>query len=167
MRIKLDDLAVFQKICRKICINIPDSYAWNWDAQREMAVVVLDESDAELVFFPLFKEFSHHWNFSSTTASRESITEYINSEYGVLPGQVFFTSNPLCNLVLFVAWWPWGNEGNVSMRVGLIPWNNFRLRDGFVYHCMKHWLPIVDPPSDQTDSAEADTASPSVSTQQD
>lgn len=166
MRIKLDDLAVFQKICRKICINIPGSYTWNWDAQRQMAVVVLEESDAELVFFPLFKEFSHHWNFSSATASSESITEYINSEYGVLPGQVFFTSNPLQNLVLFVAWWPWGNEGNVSMRVGLIPWNNFRLKDGFVHHCMKLWLHIVDPPPGQTDSA-ADTIPVSTADQQD
>lgn len=164
MRIKFDDLAVFRKICRKICINIPDNYVWNWDAKRQMAVVVLEESDAELVFFPLFKEFSHHWNFSSTNASKESITEYINSEYGVLPGQVFFTSNPLHNLVLFVAWWPWGNEGNVSMRVGLIPWNNFRLRDGFVYHCMKHWLDIVDEPAEPSDAAVADKASSLLST---
>ena len=118
-------------------------------------------------FFPLFKEFSHHWNFSSTTASKESITEYINSEYGVLPGQVFFTSNPLHNLVLFVAWWPWGNEGNVSMRVGLIPWNNFRLRDGFVYHCMKRWLHIVAEPAAPSDAALADKAASLLSTRQD
>ena len=164
MRIKLDDLAVFQNICRKICINIPESYVWSWDPKRQMAVVVLEAPDAELVFFPLFKEFSNHWNFSATSAAKESITEYINAEFGVLPGQVFFTSNPLHNLVLFVAWWPWGNEGNVSMRVGLIPWNNFRLQDGFVYHCMKHWLPIVDSSLEQTEPDAAHSASSSDST---
>jgi hypothetical protein len=107
-----------------------------------MAVVVLESEDAELVFFPLFKEFSHHWNFSSTESSGESIPGYINAEYGVLPGQVFFTSNPLFNLVLFVAWWPWGSQGNVSMRVGLIPWNNTRLQGDFTWQCLKRWLPV-------------------------
>ena len=143
MRIKLEDLVVFQEICRKICINIPDEYVWEWDAQRHMAVIVLSEPDAELVFFPLFKEFSNHWNFSSTTTSQESISHYINTEFGVLPGQVFFTSNPLYNIILFVAWWPWGNDGKVSMRVGLIPWNKAQFKDDFVYECLKRWLPIA------------------------
>ena len=167
MHIKMDDLVVFQEICRKICLNIPDTYVWSWDADRQMAVVVLKGSDAELVFFPLFKEFSQHWNFTSTTTSRESISEYINSEYGVLPGQVFFTSYPLNSLILFVAWWPWGNEGNVSMRVGLIPWNNVQIEDGFVYQCMKQWLHIVETPSSEADAAMADRNSSPLSFHQD
>ena len=143
MRIKLDDLATFQEICRKICLNIPDHYEWHWDSKRGMAILVLDGEDAELVFYPLFKEFSHHWNFSSAQRDAQPISQAINAEYGLLPGQVFFTSNPLHNLVLCVAWWPWGNEGNVSMRVGLIPVNDICLVEGFLFKCLGRWLQIV------------------------
>jgi len=143
MQITLEDLAPFQEICRKICINIPNAYAWEWDEQRHMAMVVLQGEDAELVFFPLFKEFSHHWNFSSAPPKNASIIEWVNAKFGLMPGQVLFTSYPLHNLVLCVAWWPWGEDQMVSMRVGLIPVNKARLRDGVAFQCLRRWLKIT------------------------
>ena len=145
MQIKLEDLAPFQEICRKICINIPAGCTWEWDEQRNMAVNVLDGEDAELVFFPLFKEFNHHWNFSSTPPDNASIIEWVNAKFGLMPGQVLFTSYPLHNLVLCVAWWPWGEDQKVSMRVGLIPVNSARLRKGVAYECLRRWLKINVP----------------------
>ena len=143
MHIRLDELAAFKEICRKICLNIPPFYCWRWDTQRKMAVLVLDSEDAELVFYPLFKEFSYHWNFSSPAERALPITEQVTSTYGLLPGQVFFASNILHNLVLCAAWWPWGNEGKCSMRVGLIPVNRVRVKDDLSFQCLKRWLPIA------------------------
>ena len=142
MRIKLDDLEPFKEICRKICLNIPSVYPWKWDTNRKMAVVVLECEDAELVFFPLFKEFCHHWNFSSNPPEREDITQWVNEQFGLMPGQVVFTSYPLCNLVLCVAWWPWGNADKVSMRIGLIPLNKAVLQGKSAYQCLHRWLSI-------------------------
>jgi hypothetical protein len=72
MKISLSDLKPFSKICAKICLNIPDTYHWKWDQKRRMAVIVLDEEDAEMVFYPLFKEFRNHWNFSSIDEAAEA-----------------------------------------------------------------------------------------------
>jgi hypothetical protein len=80
MELTIDSLDRFKEICRKICLNIPDDYRWNWDRKRSMAVVVLDEEDAEMVFYPLFKEFCNHWNYSSLTETSEAVNEYIHSE---------------------------------------------------------------------------------------
>lgn len=143
MRIKLSELKPFQEICRKICLNIPSGYAWQWDPKRTMAVVVLDGEDAELVFFPLFKEFRDHWNFSSAPPENETIGQWIHGQFGLMPGQVLFTSYPLCNLVLCVAWWPWGDDRKVSMRVGLIPASAAKLGDGVAFQCLTRWLNIV------------------------
>lgn len=140
MAITLKDLAPLQEICRKICLNIPNAYKWQWDDKRNMAVMVLPEQDAEMVFFPLFKEFRHHWNFSSESDAAQSVTEFINSEYGLMPGQVFFTSHMVCSLFLCVAWWPWGSDDKVSMRVGLIPAKNKKLPPGADRKLMTHWL---------------------------
>lgn len=144
MQIKLAQLVPFQEICRKICINIPDLYTWEWDEKRSMAVVVLQGEDAEMVFYPLFKEFRHHWNFTSKPPSTDGIQQYVDDQFGLMPGQVVFTSYPLCNLVLCVAWWPWGEDEKVSMRVGLIPVNNCRLRSGIAYECLRRWVKVKE-----------------------
>lgn len=143
MRVKLEDFAAFKEICRKICLNIPSSCQWQWDSERKMAMIVLNNEDAELVFFPLFKEFKHYWNCASPTDDMEHVTELINAEYGLLPGQVFFTSYPLHNLVLCAAWWPWGSNGNTSMRLGLLPIKQVRLSDDFAFNCLRCWLKIA------------------------
>lgn len=139
MKIKLSDLDPFKEICRKICLNIPASYSWTWDQKRKMAMVVLDEDDAEMVFYPLFKEFRNHWNFSSIGQAAEAVHEYIHAEYGLMPGQVFFTSHMVSSLILGVAWWPWGDSDKVSMRVGMIP-IRIKLADDFPYKCLQRWL---------------------------
>ena len=145
MTIDLDTLAPFHKICTKICLNIPANYSWTWDETRNMAAIVLDEEDAELVFYPLFKEFQNHWNFSSISEADQAVNTFVHAEFGLLPGQALFTSHMLHDLVLGVAWWPWGRwcrEDKVSMRVGLIP-VDIEVPDGFVYQCLSRWLEIV------------------------
>jgi hypothetical protein len=143
MKIHLSELEPFKEICHKICLNIPSSCTWEWDQKRKMAAVVLEEEDAEMVFYPLFKEFRNHWNFASINDAAEAVNEYIHTEYGLMPGQVFFTSHMVCNLVLGVAWWPWGNNDKVSMRIGIIPIKT-GLTDDFTYQCLSRWLNIVD-----------------------
>ncbi len=144
MSIQLNDLLPFQEICRRICLNIPDAVIWQWDEKRQMARVILDEKDAELVFYPLFKEFQSHWNFDSTPEAAKSVSRFVDETYGLMPGQVFFTSHVLCDLVLGVAWWPWGSDRKVSMRVGLIPVNEKKIGPAMAHDCLSRWLQIKD-----------------------
>jgi hypothetical protein len=146
MKISLSDLMPFKEICRRICLNIPPHYQWQWDARRTMAAVVLDGEDSDLVFFPLFKEFRQHWNFTSINDAAPAVNDYIHSQYGLMPGQILFTSQVVCSLVLGVAWWPWGDSQRVSMRVGLIPLNS-KPSQVFAYQCLSRWLNI-DTPAD-------------------
>lgn len=151
MRIKLSELEPFREICRKICLNIPPACHWQWDAKRNMAVMVLEGEDAELVFFPLFKEFRHHWNFTSSPPDNESVCQWVNGQFGLMPGQVLFTSYPLCSLVLCVAWWPWGEDQKVSMRVGLLPAYRAKLREGVAFQCLSRWLSITPSEANRPD----------------
>lgn len=141
MKVNISELDAFKEICRKICLNIPASYVWHWDSKRQMAAVVLDEEDAEMVFYPLFKEFRNHWNFNSINEAAAAVNRYVVSECGLMPGQALFSSHVVCSLVLIVAWWPWGNDDKVSMRVGLIP-TQHKLADDFAHRCLSSWLNI-------------------------
>jgi hypothetical protein len=154
MELSASSLDRFGEICRKICLNIPDKHRWHWDHRRSMAMIVLDEEDAEMVFYPLFKEFCSHWNFSSIDQASDEINNYIHAEYGLMPGQVFFTSHPVNNTVLGVAWWPWGNDAKVSMRIGLIP-VGIELPNDFSFQCLSQWLDIDLDPADATEKPGA------------
>ena len=140
MAVNLDKYSVFKEICRKICLNFPENAAWQWDGQREMALVTLEKQDAELVFFPLVKEFKQHWKFSSPAEAETLVARLISSEYGMMPGQSFFISCPIDDLVLFVAWWPWGKAERVSMRVGLFPLQPEKADNRMTATCLKQWL---------------------------
>ena len=144
MPFDLKKLAPFAEICRNICLNIPNEYQWQWDHRRNLALITLAQEDAELVFFPLFREFKEHWNFSSPVQAETLITRLLNAEYGLMPGQFFFTSRPINQLVLFVAWWPWGNADKVSMRVGLFSLLQDKSEPSLSQTCLGRWLHIAD-----------------------
>ncbi len=133
-------LASFKEICRRICLNIPAACRWEWDEKRGTALIVLENPDAELVYFPLLREFRDRWNFT-TGQPDTAAARLLDSEYGLLPGQTFFASPPVENLVLFVAWWPWGRPQTVSMRVGILPLDAER-PPGFAFTLLSRWLPL-------------------------
>jgi hypothetical protein len=140
---KPDELEPFKEICRKICLNIPADSHWQWDDQRNMAMMVLDGDAAELVFLPLIKEFRHHLDFSAVSQDSPSACRSINAQFGFMPGQVLFTSYPLCGLILCVAWWPWGQEQKVSMRIGLLPDGRIAMPNEIAQQCLTRWLRIA------------------------
>ena len=95
MRIKLEDLVVFQEICRKICINIPDEYVWKWDEQRQMAVIVLSEPGRGIgVFFPFSKSSATTGIFHPQRHRKNPYLTISTPNSVSWPGQVFFTSQP-------------------------------------------------------------------------
>jgi hypothetical protein len=135
------DLESFKEICRRICLNIPAEYGWKWDQQRDMAMIILDKQDSDMVYFPLLREFRDRWNFS-TGLPEMLIATLIDNEYGLLPGQTFFASQPIGSLVLFAAWWPWGDEDKITMRVGLFQLERSKFTGDLAFSHLSRWLPI-------------------------
>jgi hypothetical protein len=142
MVVEPEKLFPFREICRKICLNIPTERQWLWDQQRDLAWVTLEKEETELVYFPLLREFKDRWSFQPEGLPETLIAQLLDSEYGLMPGQTFFATPPIEGWVLFVAWWPWGQAGKVSMRVGLLPMRTGSIPTGFTRSCLSCWLPI-------------------------
>jgi hypothetical protein len=134
-------LEPFKEICRRICLNIPGGCCWQWDHQRDMARITLEKQDSELVYFPLLREFNDRWSFA-LSPPEALIARLLDAEYGLLPGQTFFASQPIGSLVLVAAWWPWGDEDKVSMRVGLLQLDRSRIIPGLSFSHLSRWLPL-------------------------
>jgi hypothetical protein len=119
MDLQSDSYPEFADICTKISLNLPEASTWRWDETFQTALVAFEKSDGDLVLFPLIKEFDRHWDFTSLQQGTGPFFEFFQSAFGVIPGQRIFTTDDSAGRTLFAVWWPWGDDVNISLRVGL------------------------------------------------
>ncbi len=119
---KKNSLEKFEKICIHIIRNIPSTYTWKWKWDDEFftALVVFEEDDSGSIFSILTDEFDHHCDYFSFETSPDNIKNTFNNVLGLIPGQNLFTSELESGLVLYAAWWPWGNDDKISLRIGIV-----------------------------------------------
>jgi hypothetical protein len=85
-------------------------------------------------------EFNHKWDFASINNAERPIRDFFQSGFGVVPGQKLFTMDPVRGIVLFAAWWPWGDDERISLRLGLISVTDQRLESAQAKRLICGWL---------------------------
>ncbi|MBA4366028.1 MAG: hypothetical protein C0403_00110 [Desulfobacterium sp.] len=115
------DLTHFKQICNKVRDSIPSPYTSSWDEDFQVIRIVFHKTEKEPLLQTLMKEFPHQWDFTSIDTASDFIDNFINSIFGIIPGQILFTSSETTAPILFAVWWPWGNEDYISLRVGIYP----------------------------------------------
>ncbi|MBW1897875.1 MAG: hypothetical protein JRI61_02305 [Deltaproteobacteria bacterium] len=109
----------FKLICGRIREAIPSSFTWSWDEDFDVARIVFNKSEMDPLLLTLEKEFSGQWDFSSIDKAPVFIENFINSIFGIIPGQILFTMGEDSGPILFAVWCPWGNENYISLRIGI------------------------------------------------
>jgi len=135
-----ESLKPFETVCQKISLNLPQQIPWRWDREFNLALVVIEKKDAITVELPLALEFSHKWDFSSIDEAEKSISDYFQAGFGVVPGQKLFTMDPIDGMVLYAAWWPWGDDERISLRVGLLSVDDEKVSNARVKYLICKWL---------------------------
>jgi len=115
------NLEKFKTICGRIGLNIPTANRWAWDDKFNHALVVFDKEDLELILLPIAMEFDQKWDYLTIEGSSRLINEFVQSGFGLMPGQNFFVASDeqASGLLLYATCWPWGDGANYSLRVGL------------------------------------------------
>lgn len=113
------DLTDLESVCHRINLNIPTNAPWRWDREFNLALTIIDRKDEIMVELPLTLEFSHKWDFTSIDDAETPIRDYFQAGFGIVPGQKLFTMDPVNGVVLYAAWWPWGDDERISLRLGL------------------------------------------------
>ena len=117
----VESIKKFEAICSLIIRNIPSDYTWKWkwDEEFSTALIVFDQKDADAVFSTISSGFDRHWDFSTLEESEDHIKSFLNSAFGMVPGQRIFAAEDPSGEVLLAAWWPWGNGEKISLRIGI------------------------------------------------
>lgn len=112
----------FATICARISLNLPPDCRWHWDERFNLALVVFEQEDYELVYMPILLEFEHRWDCFTLPGASKTIKDHADSAFGLIPGQEMFTAAGADNdcAYLFATLWPWGDANSYSLRVGLI-----------------------------------------------
>lgn len=87
--------------------------------------MVFNKEDLELILLPIALEFDQKWDFNTIQGSSHPINQFIQSGFGLMPGQHFFvaTDDQASGLLLYATCWPWGDGDNFSLRIGLFSEN--------------------------------------------
>jgi len=136
------DLDALGTVCRRISLNIPDHCRWSWDREFNLALTVIDRRDEIMIELPMTLEFNHKWDFSSINEADMPIRNFFQSGFGVVPGQKVFTTDPVGGVVLFAAWWPWGDDERISLRLGLVSITDQKRDSAETKRLIGEWLDI-------------------------
>jgi len=140
------DLPKFKTICGRIGMNVPAGTHWTWDEKHHHALVVFDKEDLELILLPIALEFEQTWDFSTIDDSSRLVSDFIQSGFGLMPGQNFFVAadENASGIWLYAACWPWGDGANFSLRVGLFSEKTHSLNPKLAKSLLVDWLDIQD-----------------------
>ncbi|PID40245.1 MAG: hypothetical protein CR984_04190 [Proteobacteria bacterium] len=135
-----NDLDALRTICQRISLNIPASCPWKWDREFNLALTVIDRQDEILVELPVTLEFTHKWDFTTINDADTPIRDFFQAGLGIVPGQKLFTMDPVNGVVLYAAWWPWGDDERISLRLGLVSVSGEKLTHADIKALICDWL---------------------------
>lgn len=111
------------KTCPLIKEAIPTSSKWEMDERLLAALVVFQKEDTEAIRKALETVFERQHDSSSIKKGSDSDKALAESLFGISGNQLLFILDD-GDLVLFGAWWPWGDGNKISLRIGIFTLNN-------------------------------------------
>ncbi len=97
--------------------SVPSTYNWEMDGRFSTPFVQLDINDTKPVQESVSGIFDNQWDSSSIGKASPLEKNLAKSFFGIQKGQLLFTTQD-DDILLFGAWWPWGDDSKVSLRIG-------------------------------------------------
>lgn len=104
----------FERRCRALATSAAPK--WDWDGRFGTAVGVVLKEGFEAAHAHLLESFGTCWSDQELPAAITAITDAMG---GMRGGQEVFATDVAGGPVLFCAWWPWGGNSKVSLRIGV------------------------------------------------
>jgi hypothetical protein len=107
------------KVCRELSSAFQGTLTWKWDSRFETVLAEFGVDKKDNIRATLEQHLSAAWDSANVGNAPDTVRVIKDDLGGLMAGQILFTSDPNRGVVLFCAWWPWGNGEKISIRVGL------------------------------------------------
>ncbi len=115
-----NELSEIEAICRGVVTATEGLLSWTWDDYISTMLAPFSLKDAGQVADVLDENFASRWDFKSICKAPQSIRDVATGIGGIRQTQHLFVSEPDQNIMAYGAWWPWGNEETISIRIGIL-----------------------------------------------
>jgi hypothetical protein len=106
-----------KEACKGLFDDFEGVLTLKWDKGFEAFSAEFSVEDQEKVSSVLDRHLNLKWD-KNTIRTAPDIIKKKTGDFGDLrPGQMLFTSDPEGDVLIFAAWWPWGNNETISMRI--------------------------------------------------
>ena len=112
-----DTMEKLHNLYSRIKECIPASYTWEVDDRFSTALVQIDINDSETIKKNISAVYNSRWDSSSIHKASQLEKNLAASFFGIKKRQTLFTSHGN-DVLFFGAWWPWGDNSRVSLRIG-------------------------------------------------
>jgi hypothetical protein len=108
-----------EKSCRQLIHTLGKKITWKWDERFETVLAEFRVTDKETVFQFIAPHMNKTWD-TDTAGDIPGVVQMVMDYFGGMnPGQKLLTSDPDRDGLLLCAWWPWGNNTTISIRIGV------------------------------------------------
>jgi hypothetical protein len=91
--------------------------SWKWDGRFETVLAEFGVKKKDQIRAVLQGTLRNSWEGSSIGKAPAPVQSVSGRLGGLRPGQLLMTSEPQGDAFLFCAWWPWGDEKTISIRI--------------------------------------------------
>jgi len=120
-----------QNTCKNIASALQEFLSWKWDDRFGVVLAEFGTEDKDKILSILEQHFNSTWDMCSIQTALENVYAAADLLGGVDVEQVFFTSAIEKEILIFCAWWPWGNGKKISIRIAPFPSSGESFKDCF------------------------------------
>ena len=104
-------------VCKEIIDAFEGMVVWKFDGRFKTLLTEFSAEKQATVQDVLNRYFSITWDSTNIDHAPEIVKVIDRHLGGLRPGQLFFNTDPDLDAFIFCAWWPWGDNQTVSIRV--------------------------------------------------
>ncbi len=93
---------------------------WEWDGRFEAGLLEFEKAREPDVLAILDEVFDKIWSAGEMGTAPADVRALDQGLGGLRSGQMLLTAILVPGTTLWCAWWPWGSEPKVSIRVGVL-----------------------------------------------
>lgn len=111
------DKAKIESVCMELKGAFSGIVLWKWDSRFGTILSEFSTDNKDSVRKVLTQYFNIVWDNTVINKAPDIVRTINNHLGGLMPGQIFFTSDINQDIFIFCAWWPWGNGKTISIRI--------------------------------------------------
>ena len=92
---------------------------WKWDSRFGTVLAEFPVDKKAEVLGLLEGSLVSSWDSATIKDAPEIARDVVKGLGGLMSGQLLLLSDPADDVLIYCAWWPWGNGQTVSIRIGL------------------------------------------------